>query len=122
LEGVKYRLCRGRTAECPKNCGNSGEFAVFRIVKYTSFKKHGKYGDKRKTYHVQVSDYHKQPKGDPAILKTVRGLKDGDHVLLSWRHDYVTRNRSKFPEHPIVKLEKIDTKKAEALLKSGEKD
>ena len=116
LESVAFRQCRGRTAACPKDCGDSGEFATFKIVEYTHYKQHGKYGGKQKSYHIQVSDFHRKPKGDPKILEAVRGLKEGDYVRLHWRHDYVTKNRSSFPERPIVKLEKISKAEAKAIL------
>ena len=115
FEGVDYRLCPGRTALCPKTCGDSGEFALFTITKYLKYKKHGEYGDpEQKTFQVQVSDYDKKPKGDAKVLETVRGLKKGDAVLLSWRHEYVTRAGASFPERPLVKLEKADKGKAAA--------
>jgi hypothetical protein len=107
----------GRTALCPDKCGDSGEFATFAIKKYLKYEKPGQYGEpERKTFLVQVSDYDKKPKGDPTILKTVKGLKKGDFVLLSWHHDYVTRAGASFPERPIVKLESISKEKAEELL------
>ena len=65
---------------------------------------------------MQVSDYHKKPKGDPKILETVKGLKKGDYVLLSWHHDYVTKEGASSPERPIVKLEKVYGGKARELL------
>lgn len=70
------------------------------------------------SFLVQVSDYDKKPKGDPKILKTVKGLKKGDYVLLSWHHDYVTKDGTSSPQRPIVKLEKIDGDKANGLLKA----
>jgi hypothetical protein len=118
FDGLQYRLCRGLTALCPKECGDSGEFANFSIRKYVKYQKLGQYGDEKQTsFPVQVSDYNKKPKGDAEINKTVAGLKKGDYVLLSWRHDYVTKDGVSSPERPIVKLEKIDKAKAEELLK-----
>jgi hypothetical protein len=117
FDGVNYRQCMGRTALCPDKCGHSGEFATFAIKKYLKYEKPGQYGDPEQTsFLVQVSDYSKKPKGDPKILETVKGLKKGDFVLLSWHHDYVTREGASFPERPIVKLEKIAADKAKALL------
>lgn len=117
FDGVNYRLCMGRTARCPKQCGDSGEFASFTIKKYLKYEKPGEYGDpKQETFLVQVSDYDKRPKGDPKIAETVKRLKKGDYVLLSWHHDYVTRGGSSFPERPIVKLESVAKEKAEGLL------
>jgi hypothetical protein len=119
FDDMNYRLCMGRTSACPKACGNSGEFASFTIKKYLKYEKPGQYGDpEQKVFLVQVSDYDRKPKGDPKILKIVNGLKKGDYVLLSWHHDYVTRNRASSPERPIVKLESIDKQKADALMTS----
>jgi hypothetical protein len=117
FEGVNYRLCMGLTSRCPKECGDSGEFAGFGIKKYLKYEKPGQYGDpEQETFLVQVSDYDKRPKGDPKILETVKSLKKGDYVLLSWHHDYVTKDGTSSPERPIVKLEKIGKAKAEELI------
>lgn len=113
FDGLNYRLCMGRTALCPERCGHSGEFATFVIKKYLKYEKPGQYGDpEQKNFLVQVSDHDKRPKGEPRILQAVKGLNKGDHVLLSWHHDYVTRQGASFPERPIIKLEKIDGEKA----------
>ena len=118
FDGLEYRLCRGRTSLCPEKCGHSGEFARFTIKKYLKYEKPGEYGDpEQKDFLVQVSDFHKKPKGDPKLLAAVKGLKAGDHVLLSWRHDYVTREGASFPERPITKLEGIGQDKAEEMMK-----
>ena len=120
FDGLKYRLCMGLTALCPKECGHSGEFAIFTVKKYLKYEKLGQYGDsEQRDFLVQVSDYDKKPKTDPKILETVKGLKKGDYVLLSWHHDYVTRDGASFPERPIVKLTKIDDDKARELLKEA---
>jgi hypothetical protein len=111
--GVEYRTCRGRTARCPKECGDSGEYAVFTIDKYLKYEKPGKDGDgKAKERRIQISDFYKKPKGDPKLSETIKGLKKGDRVLLSWKHVYVTRTSDgrswSGPERPITRLEKID--------------
>ena len=117
FDGVDYRLCRGLTALCPKDCGDSGEFANFAVKKYLKYEKLGQYGDpEQQTFLVQVSDYYKKPKGNAEILKTVKALTKGDYVLLSWHHDYVTKAGTSSPERPIVKLEAISKEKAEGLM------
>jgi hypothetical protein len=117
FDGMEYQLCKGLTALCPDRCGDSGEFASFAIKKYLKYEKLGQYGDpEQETFAVQVSDYYKKPKGDPKILETVKGLKKGDYVLLSWHHDYVTKEGASSPERPIMKLEKIDGDEAKQLL------
>lgn len=113
--GLQYRKCMGMTTQCPEECGDSGEFAVFNIFKYTRYQQNGKYGGKQKVYLIQVSDFHRKPKGDPKILELVRGFKPGDYVQLFWRHDYVTRDGASFPQRPIVKLEKLPADEAEKL-------
>jgi hypothetical protein len=104
FEGLQTRVCRGRTSACPNRCEHSGKMATFKIVKYTKYSKPGKYGDpKRDVFSVLLSSIKNQPE----MIKTIEGLTAGDKVILNWRHDYVTRGRSKSPERPITKLEKI---------------
>jgi hypothetical protein len=114
FEGIKYPKCMGLTSRCPENCGSSGEYAVFKIVKYLKYEKPGKYGDaKAKEKQLRISDYHKQPVGDPKLNAIIKELNKGDRVLLSWDHNYVTKKyesgtTGSFPERPITKLEKTD--------------
>ena len=110
-EGAQYRLCRGRTARCPQNCGHSGEFAKFAIKEYLKYEKPGKYGDaKKKEYLIQISDFHRKPKGTLKTLETIKRLKAGDKVRLAWNHDYVTRKGSSFPERVVKELKKLESK------------
>ncbi len=106
-EGTQYRLCMGRTTLCPDRCGDSGEFARFKIDQYTAFEKNSQYGEKRDEFLIQVSDYNKKPIGDPAVSKTVQSLKTGDKVTLWWDHLYVTKDGVSAPRYPLVKLEKL---------------
>lgn len=41
------------------------------------------------------------------IQDIVASLKQGDRVLLSWNHDYVTSDGVSGPQRPIIKLERI---------------
>lgn len=109
FQGLEYRLCRGRTGRCPDKCGDSGEFATFKIVKYLKYEKPGKYGDpKQETYRIQVTDFHRksiEEKLAPKISK----LKKGDKVMLAWRHDYVTtKGGSEFPDRVVTKLQNME--------------
>ena len=120
--GIAYQQCRGMTAECPDNCGQSGDFASFEIVSYLVYRKLGQYGDpKTTTYTFQVEDNHKNLKVPKELAAEVRGLKPGDYVLLNWRHDYVTTfeggGSSSSPERPITKLQKISKDEADRLMK-----
>ena len=118
LENIKFERCRGLTALCPDRCGQSGEFAHFRIVKYLKYEKTGEYGDpKRETFRVQISDFHRQPKGDPGRRETIIKLKEGDYVRLNWRHEYVRKEGASFPERPVTQLKRVDPKQAERMLR-----
>ena len=105
FDGIQYATCRGRTSTCPQKCGHSGEFAKFTILKYTKFQKNSQYGHKRKQYQIQVSDFNKNLLIN--IPKIPQGLQQGDEVILNWNHDYVTKNHSSYPIHPLLKIERI---------------
>lgn len=109
--GLNFRACRHLTAQCPNQCGHAGQVATFNIIKYIDYKKPGKYGDpKAKAFHTMIEDQLGNAKIPAEILKIIKGLKKGDTVHLSWNHDYVTRNRSSFPERTITKLSKVEPK------------
>lgn len=120
FEETPYKECRGLTGACPDRCGSSGEFATFTITDYLHYRKLGKYGDdKQKTYYIQISDFHRKPKGDPAMLAVVKQLKKGNLVLIEWNHLYgEIRPRSSAPVRPLLHLKKIDDDEAKRL-KSG---
>lgn len=116
FQGVASRTCRGLTALCPDKCGQSGNFASFRIVKYLAYEKPGQYGDpQQKDYVFQVEDNMKNAKSPAAVREAVAGLKTDDYVLLDWNHDYVTKDGSSSPERPIQKLQKITREEAAKL-------
>ncbi len=124
LTGVAYQQCRGLTAQCPDNCGQSGDYATFAVVAYLSYKKPGQYGDPKGTsFTFQVEDNHKNLKVPKELADKVRALRAGDVVLLAWRHDYVTRTEnggsSSFPERPVTKLETITQDQADKLIKQA---
>jgi hypothetical protein len=119
FENVQYQQCRGMTALCPDRCGNSGDFATFKVVKYLKYEKPGQYGDpKQDQFIFQVEDNMKSQKVSAEIAKTVKGLKKGDFVLLDWQHDYVTKDGASSPERPIVKLKSITREEADKLTKN----
>jgi hypothetical protein len=114
FERVAYQRCMGMTSLCPDQCGNSGDFASFRILKYLAYEKPGQYGDpQQKEYIFQVEDNMKNLKVSKAIKDAVASLKEGDYVLLDWQHDYVTKDGSSSPERPINKLQKITREEAD---------
>jgi hypothetical protein len=98
----------GLTSLCPDKCGESGALATFRIVNYVTYEKLGEYGDpKCDEFAFLVEDNMKHPKVPADIRATVNSLKQGDIVLLSWKHDYVTNQNGSAPERPLTRLEKI---------------
>lgn len=120
--GVSEHRCRGLTALCPDRCGHSGRLATFEIVKYLAYQKPGKYGDEKgKTFSVLIEDNLKNVKVSDAVFKTINSLKPGTMVRLQWNHDYVTREGSRFPERPIVRVEVLTPEQAETLDKAGAK-
>lgn len=108
-QGMEYHTCMGRTSLCPEQCGDSGEYAIFKITKYVKYEKPGEYGDaKQETYRIHVTDFHRKPL-DKEQAANIAKLKKGDKVLLNWRHDYVTdKNGSKYPERVVTKLQLMD--------------
>ncbi len=103
--GVVKRPCMHRTALCPDRCDHGGSVAEFKILAYRSYEKTGEYGDPRATkFFVRVRDARGNPVADAALLRDIEALKAGDKVRLDWRHEYVTRGGSSFPERPVTTL------------------
>ena len=116
FEGVTEHKCPGATKACPDRCGNSGDMATFRIIKYTAYEKPGEYGDPRQTkFQFLAQDNMKNLKVPTEIKQAVESLKVGDYVVLNWRHDYVTSSRSKSPERTIQLLKPITKEEADQL-------
>ncbi len=108
FSGLKQHKCMGLTSLCPDRCGESGTLATFEIVKYLAYEKPGEYGDpKQERFMVLIEDNMKNLKVPAAIRDAIVALKPGDLVRLQWNHDYVTRDGSKFPERPILKVAPI---------------
>jgi hypothetical protein len=121
FKGSPFRTCMGLTSLCPKECGHSGEFASFEIRGYLVYEKRGQYGDpKQGEFMLQVTGYHHEPVGNLKWNEVVKTLKPGDFVLLSWNHDYVTRDGCSSPERPVTNLKKITADEAAELLKKAE--
>lgn len=117
FQEVKFRRCVGLTGRCPDRCGSSGEFANFKITDYLHHKKLGKYGeDKYESYLAQISDFHRKPQGDPALLAHIESLEKGDLVVIEWKHLYgELRTGGSSPVRPLLLLKKIDQAEAKKL-------
>ena len=117
FEGVSFHRCMGLTSMCPDDCGSSGDYAQFEILKYLAYEKPGEYGDpEQKEFQFQVQDNRKNPKAPEEMRKAVAGLEKGDFVLLDWQHDYVTKQGSSSPERVCAKLQKITREEAGRLM------
>ena len=116
FQGVQARTCLGRTSFCPDRCGHSGHFAAFKILAYTDYEKPGKYGDPKQGFIAfQTEDNRGNAKIAADMAAAVKTLQPGDCVRLGWRHEYITREGSSFPERPVSRIEKITKEEAEKL-------
>ncbi|WP_415374065.1 hypothetical protein [Patiriisocius sp. Uisw_017] len=80
FKGIKYNKCMGRTAMCPIDCGNSGNFATFKILKYEKLEGDGlTRREQLKKYTIKTSDYYKNSFDDPNT-KFIDKLKLNDEV------------------------------------------
>jgi hypothetical protein len=80
FKGIEYNKCMGRTAMCPIDCGSSGNFATFKILKYEKLEGDGlTRREKLKKYTIKTSDYYKNSFNDPNI-KFIDKLKRNDKV------------------------------------------
>lgn len=103
--GVVKRPCMHRTALCPDRCDHGGSVAEFKILAYRRYEKPGKYGDERaEKFYVRVRNAKGEPRAEATLLRDIEALKAGDKVRLDWRHEYVTRDGSSFPERPVTAL------------------
>jgi hypothetical protein len=102
--GVEEHVCRGLTALCPDRCGHSGSLARFRVVEYINFESFSEYGKKQERFQFLIKDNMGTVKVDIMLAEAIERLSPGDIVLLSWNHDYVTKEGSSYPERPVTKL------------------
>ena len=117
-DGMEYHVCRGRTAQCPETCGDSGERAVFTIAEYLHYAKPGQYGDKRQTaYRIQVSDFNRNPIGIKELNAVIAVLTPGDSVLLEWKHRYGEVSQGVTASvRPVLHLKKLTAADSKKLL------
>ena len=81
-QGSAFRKCLGRTALCPKECGNSGNLASFKVLEYIEYIPNGEGGrEKLETYQTLTSDYYERDLNKPYV-KDIKALKEGDIVTM----------------------------------------
>lgn len=119
FQDVKFRTCWGSTGSCPERCGSSGEYANFKITDYLHYQKLGKYGDdKQWTYLVHVTDFHRNPIGNPVLGAYINTLEAGDQVVIEWKHLYGAAAGLIAPLRPLLLLKKIDKAEAKRLIEA----
>ncbi|MFC4993763.1 hypothetical protein [Rubritalea tangerina] len=107
-QGSKFRPCRHLTTLCPDQCSHAGTVAQFKVNQYLNYKKLGKYGDpKATTFHTMLEDQLGNSKLSKQTLNTIKALKLGDQVELSWIHEYVTQNNASYPVRTITELKPL---------------
>jgi hypothetical protein len=80
FKGIDYNKCKGRTAMCPIDCGNSGNFATFKKLKYEKLEGDGlARREQLKKYTIKTSNYYKDSFDDPNT-KFIDKLKLNDVV------------------------------------------
>tara|TARA_B110000879_G_scaffold188474_1_gene251166 strand:+ start:764 stop:1156 length:393 start_codon:yes stop_codon:yes gene_type:complete len=80
FKGIEYNKCLGRTALCPIDCGSSGDFATFKILKYEKLEGDGlTRKEQLKKYTIKISDYYKNSFNDPNT-KFIYKLERNDEV------------------------------------------
>jgi hypothetical protein len=114
---ITEHKCLGLTALCPDKCGQSGDMATFRILKYLAYEKPGQYGDEQqKRYQFLVQDNMKNPKVSAEVKAAIDALKPDDYVLLDWQHDYVSKAGANYPERTVLQLKRITREEADKLM------
>jgi len=116
--GLEEKRCRHKTSFCPDRCRHGGTVAVFHVIKYLNYEKTGKYGDQKQEkfkFFVRPSDSVEISGLTPERRSVLESLKGGDHVLLSWNHDYVHTEGCSSPQRPITKLIKISKEDADEM-------
>lgn len=102
---IAQQPCRHLTALCPDRCDHGGSVAEFKILAYRRHEKTSPYGDdKAEKFRVRVRGREGKPLVAEALLRDIESLKPGDKLRLDWRHEYVTRDGSSFPERPVTTL------------------
>ncbi|WP_435262072.1 hypothetical protein [Tenacibaculum sp. nBUS_03] len=108
FNGIDYQLCKGRTALCPKECGNSGEIANFDVIEYVSLTGKGEaQKEELKNFSIQVSDYSKNRFSEGHISK-IENLNLKDEVILEVVFVYDTSLTDIKTERRIISIETVN--------------
>jgi hypothetical protein len=96
----------GLTTLCPKECSNSGNFAVFNISAYKTHIVNGEAGTEKLTsYNIQISDYYKNEIKEDYV-NLIKKLKNGDEVTIYVDYIYDTTKSVVKTEEKIISISK----------------
>jgi hypothetical protein len=103
---IKFHTCLGLTTLCPKECSNSGNFAVFNISAYKTHIVNGEAGTEKLTsYNIQISDYYKNEIKEDYV-NLIKKLKNGDEVTIYVDYIYDTTKSVVKTEEKIISISK----------------
>lgn len=103
-EGTGYTICKGKTANCPDKCGNSGNLANFKVKEYKDLVINGQAGtEKLENYAILTSDYNKKDI-DKSYVDVIRNLKKGDEVTIQVEYIYDTTKSTVYTEEKLIQI------------------
>jgi hypothetical protein len=109
--GIEQVPCRLRTTDCPDRCNHPQQAARFRILNYEEYEQVNKNCDPKKdVLIVSISEDPASPKStrqSPAIVGSIKSLKAGQKVRITWEHIYVNEDGSNFAQRPVRAIESI---------------
>lgn len=103
---IKFHTCLGLTALCPKDCGNSGNYAIFNVSSYKTHIINGEAGtEKLLTYNIQISDYYKNEIKEDYV-SFIKKLKPEDEVTIYIDYIYDTTKPTVKTEEKLISISK----------------
>lgn len=106
LKNVEFYVCNAYTAQCPKTCGASGDYARFEVTGYQTFLVNGEGGrEKLTTFNLHLSNYYKIDH-ESNYVKFIRRLKRGDSVKFYVDYVYDPTKPVVFTDMQVLGFEK----------------
>lgn len=103
---IKFHTCLGLTTLCPKECGNSGNYAIFNVSSYKTHIINGEAGtEKLSTYNIQISDYYKNEIKEDYV-NFIKKLKPDDEVTIYVDYIYDTTKPTVKTEEKLISISK----------------
>lgn len=106
FKNIQFHTCKGLTALCPKDCGNSGYMANFSVLNYRTHIVNGQAGtEKLDTYTIQLGDFYKKD-FDKDYVRFIRKLKQGNEVTMHIDYIYDYTKSAVMTVEKIVSISK----------------